>query len=49
MMTHKTVPPTMMAVRVLRSRVGANSRLNHAKEANGSIAGVAGLALIALI
>jgi hypothetical protein len=39
----------MMAVRVLRNRVGANSRLNHAKEANGSIAGSTALALIALI
>ena len=28
MITHKTAPPTMMAVRILRARVGANSRLN---------------------
>src|SRR5260370_39936857 len=28
MITHKTAPPTMMAVRILRARVGASSRRN---------------------
>src|ERR1700736_4441166 len=30
MMTHKTAPPTMMAVLILRALVGASSRRNHA-------------------
>src|ERR1700736_3148298 len=30
MMTHKTAPPTMKAVRILRARVGASSRRNQA-------------------
>src|SRR6266446_10976188 len=30
MMTHKTAPATMMAVRILRARVGASSRRNQA-------------------
>jgi hypothetical protein len=46
MITHKTVPPTMMAVLISRRRVGANSRLNHSREPNGSMAGCTALELI---
>jgi hypothetical protein len=49
MITHNTAAPTMIAVRRVRSGVGANWRLNHSREPNGTIAGSTGLALIALI
>ena len=35
MITHKTAAATMIAVRRARSGVGANSRLNQAREPNG--------------
>jgi hypothetical protein len=49
MITHKTEPPTMMAVLRARKGVGASSRLNHAREPNGSMVGFVAVALIAVI
>jgi hypothetical protein len=49
MITHKTAAATMIAVRRPRAGVGANSRLNQAREANGKKAGSGAVALIALI
>ena len=45
MITHKTAAPTMIAVRRARSGVGANWRLNQAREANGNKAGSATVAI----
>jgi hypothetical protein len=49
MITHKTTPATMMAVRISRARVGANWDLNHSKEPNGSIAAWTALELVEFI
>src|SRR4029450_719821 len=49
MVTHKTAPATMIAVRRERAGARASSRLNHSMEPNGSIAGSTWLALIALM
>jgi len=49
MITHNTAAPTIIAVLRARSGVGASSRLNQAREANGKKAGSGAVALIALI
>ena len=41
--------PREIRTAIIVAGVGANSRLNHSREPNGSIAGSTGLALIALI